>query len=153
MTLLNISSRLLAYYINAFRDIKPSNILLFAAPEMSTVEWTSINTEFLTLKLADFGHSRTYGGSEDEKTMSVVGTPSFSAPEIVQGMRQGLDRVRYGFKVDLWSAGMVAHVMHTGELASESAFQGKAIFYLMYRKVPVRFLTYFQIYQTLNCLR
>ncbi len=95
---------------------------------MATVEWTSVNTELLTLKLADFGHSRTYAGSEDEITMSVVGTPSFSAPEIVQGMRQGLARTRYGSKVDLWSAGMVAHVMHTGELASESTVHVKTIF-------------------------
>jgi len=63
------------------RDLKPENMLL---------------TKAFELKLADFGEAR---ASEEKKTMSVVGTPLYIAPEVMRNDK-------YDSKVDVYSFGM-----------------------------------------------
>lgn len=75
------------------RDIKPENILF----EKETNEGE--------IKLIDFGLSKKY--NEEEKMQTVLGTPYYVAPEVLQGS--------YDQKCDVWSVGAFMYIMLTGE--------------------------------------
>ncbi|KAG0212712.1 p21 protein (Cdc42 Rac)-activated kinase [Mortierella sp. GBA30] len=74
------------------RDIRSDNILLDAEGRV---------------KLADFGHSVQLT-QEHPRRNSVVGTPYWMAPEVIQGWN-------YGTRVDVWSLGIVMREMLEGE--------------------------------------
>jgi serine/threonine protein kinase len=74
------------------RDIRSDNILLDAQGRV---------------KLADFGHSVQLT-KEQPRRNSVVGTPYWMAPEVIQGWN-------YGTRVDVWSLGIVMREMIEGE--------------------------------------
>lgn len=73
------------------RDIKPENILM-ARPDLP--------------KITDFGLATFC--NEDKHIHSVVGTPSYVAPEIIRN-------VPYGPPADIWSCGIVLYFMLSGE--------------------------------------
>lgn len=83
-----------------FRDAKPENILL---------------DENGHLVLTDFGLSKTALGDEG-RTSTFCGTPSYMAPEILEGAPS------YDFTVDWWSVGILVYEMLTGEVP----FKGKS---------------------------
>lgn len=74
------------------RDIRSDNILLDTKGNV---------------KLADFGHSVQLT-REQPRRNSVVGTPYWMAPEVIQGWN-------YGTRVDVWSLGIVMREMLEGE--------------------------------------
>ncbi|KAI7821943.1 hypothetical protein BC939DRAFT_454994 [Gamsiella multidivaricata] len=74
------------------RDIRSDNILLDMKGRV---------------KLADFGHSVQLT-REHPRRNSVVGTPYWMAPEVIQGWN-------YGTRVDIWSFGVVMREMLEGE--------------------------------------
>jgi len=78
------------------RDIKPDNILL-----------TSSDLTTATVKLADFGFCKILR-PEDVGHTTGIGTPFYAAPEILHNLRN------YGYKVDVWSFGVVAYELLTG---------------------------------------
>jgi serine/threonine protein kinase len=77
------------------RDIKPSNILL----------------EKGEIKLADFGFCKKMKG-EFEMTKSIVGSPIYMAPELLQGRY-------YCTKADIWSLGVMLYEMLHGKCPYE----------------------------------
>ena len=78
------------------RDIKPENILLESGAEMN-------------IKLTDFGFQKFFKYNEiRRRSAAVAGSPFYQAPEIIQ-------KKEYDAKVDVWSAGVVAHVLLTGK--------------------------------------
>ncbi|KAK8580391.1 hypothetical protein V6N13_143495 [Hibiscus sabdariffa] len=84
------------------RDIKPENILLTTSGK---------------IKLADFGLAMRI--SKGQVLSGLVGSPAYVAPEVLLG--------NYSEKVDIWSAGVLLHVLLVGFLP----FQGdslKAVF-------------------------
>ena len=84
------------------KTLKPANILIH---------------KDLTPAIADLGESR-FGGSEDAK-MTVVGTPGYTAPEILRG-------VAYGQAADVYSFGiLMAEVMTMRAPYSSVAGRGK----------------------------
>lgn len=77
------------------RDLKPQNFLFENRSEDSE------------LKLIDFGLSNKGISNAGFKMTSMVGTPFYLAPEILQG--------GYDIKCDLWSLGITMHFMLTGD--------------------------------------
>ncbi|KAK9485957.1 kinase-like domain-containing protein [Lipomyces starkeyi] len=86
----------------AHRDLKLDNILLLAQTPGSRIV------------LVDFGISKYVVGSR--RMTTVVGTPEFSAPEVgfADSLRQKNYRSGYDLKCDLWSLGIVLHILLSG---------------------------------------
>ncbi|KAF0696812.1 Aste57867_12474 [Aphanomyces stellatus] len=90
------------------RDLKPENLLL------------ADNEENSTLKIADFGLSAIFSITDDttgsghsiRRLRSVVGSPHYVAPEVLQDTGQGYD----GAKADAWSIGIILYAMLAGNL-------------------------------------
>ena len=79
------------------RDIKPENILL--CPEENK------SNEDIQVKLTDFGFATFF--KKEQGLKQVLGSPLYMAPEIVQEQS-------YNSKVDIWSVGVIAHIMISG---------------------------------------
>ncbi|XP_014771973.1 calcium/calmodulin-dependent protein kinase type IV [Octopus bimaculoides] len=75
------------------RDLKPENLLYCTKDEDSV------------LKIADFGLSKIMTTST--LSMSMCGTPSYCAPEVLQGSM-------YSFPADIWSAGVILFILLVG---------------------------------------
>ncbi|KAL4434192.1 hypothetical protein ABPG75_000633 [Micractinium tetrahymenae] len=75
------------------RDIKLENTLLVLQPDKKPL-----------LKLCDFGYSK--HDTLDSVAKSKVGTPGYTAPEVIQNVR-GYD----GKMADIWSAGVMLYTM------------------------------------------
>jgi len=80
------------------RDLKPENILF------------NNKDDYSTLKLIDFGLASNTLNIE-EKKKSVVGTPYYMSPEIIDG--------NFDVKTDIWSLGIIIHQMLTGKFPFE----------------------------------
>lgn len=78
------------------RDIKPSNILI------TTDKSTAFIADFNVAKLAE-------GEGPMELWTKTAGTLAFAAPERMR------DNMAYSEKVDMWAAGIVLHMLLTGE--------------------------------------
>lgn len=76
------------------RDIKPDNVLF--------VEWHPVEQGFV--KLIDFGGATFFRNGE--YLTSKVGTPTYVAPEVLQG--------KYNETCDLWSTGIMIFVLLSG---------------------------------------
>lgn len=87
------------YYLHSFgiahRDLKPENILMVCPDENSDI------------KIVDFGLSKTFGPGETCK--EPFGTLCYVAPEIL--LQRSYDK-----SVDLWSLGVITHLMLSGTL-------------------------------------
>ncbi|KAI9021846.1 kinase-like domain-containing protein [Hyaloraphidium curvatum] len=77
------------------RDLKTHNVL-FSGPEFDS-----------RIVLVDFGISKQLRGPTDFTTTVGMGTPSFTAPEVIEG-------VKYTSKCDDWSMGVLAHHLLCG---------------------------------------
>ena len=88
------------------RDIKPDNIFLAQTDE-----------EGLLVKVVDFGIAKFAGGPNDHastRTGAVLGTPLYMSPEQARGLKT------IDYRTDLYSLGLVAYTMLTGNLAFSS---------------------------------
>jgi len=81
------------------RDIKPENLL--------------INEETKELKIVDFGLSNIYTNSNNNLLESACGSPSYAAPEMLNGEKYRAP------PVDIWSSGIVLYAMLCGYLPFE----------------------------------
>ena len=81
------------------RDIKPENLL--------------INEETKELKIVDFGLSNIYTNPLKDLLSSACGSPSYAAPEMLNGEKYRAP------PVDIWSSGIVLYAMICGYLPFE----------------------------------
>ena len=81
------------------RDIKPENLL--------------INEETKELKIVDFGLSNIYTNPNKHLLSSACGSPSYAAPEMLNGEKYRAP------PVDIWSSGIVLYAMICGYLPFE----------------------------------
>jgi serine/threonine protein kinase len=77
----------------AHRDIKPENIMITKDGEV---------------KLIDFGLSKQNKSKYSNKLTTMVGTPYFVAPEVLEG--------NYSYACDVWSLGVLLYLILSGEL-------------------------------------
>ena len=89
------------------RDIKPENLLL---------------TNNYILKIIDFGLSNYYYENINIFLKTPCGSPCYSSPEMVSGKPYN------GFKVDIWSCGIVLFAMLCGYLPFDDKSDDKIIF-------------------------
>ena len=89
------------------RDIKPENLLL---------------TSDYVLKIIDFGLSNYYEENINKFLKTPCGSPCYSSPEMVSGKPYD------GFKVDIWSCGIVLFAMLCGYLPFDDKNDDKIIF-------------------------
>jgi len=83
------------------RDLKLENILLANSGPTSRI------------KVTDFGLSKKW--SSTNILESFVGTPSYMAPEVIQGAGEPLWNIRpYSCKSDCWSLGVILYVLLSG---------------------------------------
>ncbi len=98
------------------RDIKPSNILIQCCE--NDFKWGNVNTALLTLKLGDFGTSRTFedmGRHKDDVT--IADTMAYWPPEFVEAWKENMQKVpSCGYGIDTWATGIIAFVMSQGHL-------------------------------------
>ena len=95
------------------RDIKTDNVLLKSDG---------------TLKLADFGYTAQLTHHID-KRKSIVGTPYWMAPELIQAFP-------YGFGVDIWSLGILCRELAEGEPPYVAEPPMRALFLIVSKGIP-----------------
>ncbi len=75
-----------------YRDLKPENIMV---------------TKDGYLKVVDLGTSKQFDAESLHKTFTIIGTPTYMAPEILAGKG-------YTYNVDLWSLGVIMYEFLAG---------------------------------------
>ena len=80
------------------RDLKPENLLL---------------TSDHILKIIDFGLSNYFKENQDPLLSTPCGSPCYASPEMVAGKKYD------GFKIDVWSCGIILYAMLCGYLPFE----------------------------------
>ena len=80
------------------RDLKPENLLL---------------TKDHLLKIIDFGLSNYFKEGQKELLVTPCGSPCYASPEMVAG------KTYNGFKIDIWSTGIILYAMLCGYLPFE----------------------------------
>ncbi|KAF9762362.1 Serine/threonine-protein kinase 36 [Nosema granulosis] len=80
------------------RDIKPSNILINQIP--------SKGEEILEFKVCDFSLATELDQEDETVESSIIGTPFYMAPEIIQ-------KKKYNNTVDVWSLGVTLYELAT----------------------------------------
>ena len=80
------------------RDLKPENLLL---------------TKDHILKIIDFGLSNYFQKDQKDLLVTPCGSPCYASPEMVAGKKYN------GFKIDIWSTGIILYAMLCGYLPFE----------------------------------
>ena len=87
----------------AHRDIKPDNVVF----SLDTKDSDEFDISNLQLKLIDFGFA-TFTDPSYPSLTDMIGTPYFTAPEIILGLK-------YGTSCDIWSLGVLTYFIISGE--------------------------------------
>lgn len=91
------------------RDMKLENVLIVnSEPFKGVAKKDPVPTELLNIKITDFGLSKSVRkGGELQRKQTIVGTPDFVAPEVLEGS--------YNHLCDFWSFGVIIFTMLCAE--------------------------------------
>jgi len=89
------------------RDLKPANLLIADIAQTAATGPQALAGDTITVKLADFGIAKLFGGQSHTAHGHVVGTAEYMAPE--QAMGKPLDH-----RADLYTLGLVMYAMLAG---------------------------------------
>ncbi len=104
------------------RDIKPDNIFLAQTDE-----------DGILVKVLDFGIAKFSANPNDHgstRTGAVLGTPLYMSPEQARGLKS------IDYRTDLYSLGLVAYTMFTGNLAFSSESFGDLLLQICTAPLP-----------------
>ena len=104
------------------RDIKPDNIFL-----------TQTDEEGILVKVLDFGIAKFASSPSDHsstRTGAVLGTPLYMSPEQARGLKT------IDYRTDIYSLGLVAYTMLTGNLAFSSESFGDLLVQICTAPLP-----------------
>ncbi len=84
--------------------------------EHTDPDWENIRIWEVTVKVADFSLSKLHDRDGDLSfTMSKpCGTVSYMAPEVLQSLKDGGDKYRGNWRLDVFSLGVVTYELLTG---------------------------------------
>jgi serine/threonine protein kinase len=94
------------------RDLKPDNVLV------SKTRRGAGGIALLDVKIADFGLSKIVGEGFSE-ARSTVGSPRYMAPEVLASGNSAAGKAAYDLSADLWSLGVLLHVLMDGRFPCE----------------------------------
>ncbi len=87
--------------------------MLLATVE-ENLEWTSVPIWELTAKLGDFGLAKQHNYGSQSFNHSLVGTPTYMAPEQFIAMVSANQNFRGESRTDIYPVGIIAHEIFTG---------------------------------------
>jgi uncharacterized protein (TIGR02145 family) len=126
------------------RDLKPQNILL------------SDSEGYITAKIADFGISKDVLAGNTQSS-ALLGTIEYMAPEQFNPAAYGIDG-KIGTSVDLWSFGVLAYEIITGEKLfgdrTSGTSQEEIMSAILSKQIPAGVFRLIEPYQTIirSCL-
>eukprot|EP00124_Ichthyophonus_hoferi_P001395 Ihof_evm8s71 gene=Ihof_evmTU8s71 len=113
------------------RDLKPQNLLLH--------RYTP-HQRYLNLLVSDFGECEMLAAVGSRHRSGHTGTIEYMAPELLEQDEEGNYSEVYDMKSDMWSAGLILHVLMFGQLPWKSSlddFEGIKAEILAFRQVEI----------------
>ncbi len=93
-------------------DVSPDNVLLTAIEE--NPDWPTVPIWEVTAKLGDFGLAKQHNYGSQSFSHSLVGTPTYMAPEQFVALVSGNANFRGQSRMDIFPVGIIAHQLFTG---------------------------------------
>ena len=106
------------YYLHSnkiiHRDLRLDNILVTF---LNDEDLKSLNMMKAIIKIIDFGFATKLESSKGNLTYTVLGTPNYMEPQILENMETKTKNITgYDEKADIWSLGILCHEMLVGHM-------------------------------------
>jgi len=93
------------------RDLRLDNLLVYFNSDKDKASLNMLNSK---IKISEFSFSKILKNPSHQLTKSIVGTPLYTSPDILDGMVNKTSYLEYNQKVDIWSLGVLCYEMLVG---------------------------------------